>query len=124
MVGMDDKRQLTILLGVTLFHPNVNLPCDWHVTHSENHWSTRETMLKYIDQILSPHIMIKQREESGLEEDTFGLCNFDAVVARKCEDILQSLHKRTSRMFLSQPMHRSTATTMCPLHSNARTLLN
>ena len=108
-IAMDDQREITVLLGVTLSgellppqiiyagktprcHPNVNAPCGWHATHSENHWSTKETMLEYVDKILSPH-MTKQREELGLEETAAGLCIFDIFAAYRCEDFLVKLEE-------------------------------
>ena len=71
MIGLDDKKDATALLAVSLSgvllppqviysgktlrcHPNVAIPAGWHLTHSPSHWSTKETMLDY---------MAKQNEE-------------------------------------------------------------
>ena len=54
--GLDDKRQFTAVFGGTLTgkflpiqliyqgstnqcHPDLKVPDNWHVTHSDNHWS-------------------------------------------------------------------------------------
>lgn len=71
MVGLDDKREVTTVLAVSLSgellfpqgiyagktdrcHPRVNILDEWNVTHSINHWSTKETMLEYADRVLAP----------------------------------------------------------------------
>ena len=107
MVGWDDKREVTALLAETLSgellppqiiyagktarcHPSVNVPAGWDVTHSPNHWSTRETMLEYVDTILSPR-MTKRREQLHLEPDAFGLCILDVFAAHRCADFLAKL---------------------------------
>ena len=63
VVGKDDKREITVLLAVSasgtllppqLIYPGktpgcpakINFPQRWHITHSDNHWSTEETMLQ------------------------------------------------------------------------------
>ena len=63
--GLDDKRQITAVFGGTLTgeflpmqlvyqgrttqcHPNSKFPDDWHITHSDNHWSNETTMINYI----------------------------------------------------------------------------
>ena len=63
VVGKDDKREITVLLAVSasgtllppqLIYPGktpgcpakINFPQRWHITHSDNLWSTEETMLQ------------------------------------------------------------------------------
>ena len=79
VVGKEDKREITVLLTVTatgkLLPPQVihtrarhlaviqkyvTFPSSWNITHSESHWSTEETMLEYIDQVLVPCVSHKQ----------------------------------------------------------------
>ena len=111
VIGLDDKREITALLAVSLSgellspeviyagttprcHPNVTVPNGWHLTHSPSHWSTAETMLEYVDTVLAPY-MTKQRERLGLAEDAFGLCIFDVFAAHRCEEFLKSLMQIT-----------------------------
>jgi hypothetical protein len=61
---IDDKRQMTILLGISKAgdmlppqliyqgksdscHPVYNFQRDWDITHTESHWSTAESMDRY-----------------------------------------------------------------------------
>ena len=107
MIGLDDKREVTTLLAVSLSgvllppqviyagkttrcHPNVTIPTGWHLAHSPSHWSTKETMLEYIHTILVPY-MEKQREEHNLPGDAVGLCIFDVFAAHRCEEFLKEL---------------------------------
>ena len=63
VTGPGDKRQITAVLGCSLdgsilppqllyqgkseqCHPNHKFPDDWHVHHSESHWSTSQTMMR------------------------------------------------------------------------------
>ena len=56
VIGIDDKREITMLLGMTLSgemlppqviyqgltdkcHPVFKFPGDWQITHTPNHWS-------------------------------------------------------------------------------------
>ncbi len=67
-IGLEDKREITILLAISLTgelispqvinagktprcHPHVNIPPGWNITHSASHWSNRDTMLEYIEKI-------------------------------------------------------------------------
>ena len=107
MIGLDDKREVTTLLAVSLSgvllppqviyagkttrcHPNVTIPTGWHLAHSPSRWSTKETMLEYIHTILVPY-MEKQREEHNLPGDAVGLCIFDVFAAHRCEEFLKEL---------------------------------
>ena len=63
VTGLDDKRVITGLLACAMdgevpppqilyagksehCHPRFNFPKDWHIYHSESHWTTADTMLK------------------------------------------------------------------------------
>lgn len=71
--GVDDKRQITLVLCGTASgdflppqviykgttkrcHPKTDLPMDWNITHSKKHWSTEETTLEYIQEIIIPYV--------------------------------------------------------------------
>ena len=101
LVALDDKREITVLLVITLSgkplppqiiykgtthrcHPNVAIPTGWHVTHSQNHWST-------LDTILCPY-MTEQRKLLNLESDATGLCIFDVFACHRCQQFLKKLH--------------------------------
>ena len=60
VVGKDDKRQLTAVLGGSMAGeflptqnsrclPSVKFPENWHVTYSINHWSNKGTMKEYLE---------------------------------------------------------------------------
>ena len=80
IAGLKDKRQITAVfcgsiqgdfLPVQLIykgttprcHPHFKFPPGWHVTHSKNHWSTEETMLEYIDNIIVPYISANRESD-------------------------------------------------------------
>ena len=63
VVGLEDKREITVVLCCTLSgdllppqvlytgktslcHPNISFPDGWHIWHSPNHWSNEQTMLR------------------------------------------------------------------------------
>ena len=46
----------------------VDFPAGWDVWHSKNHWSTEETMIRYIDEVIVPYVQVV-RESLGLSEN-------------------------------------------------------
>lgn len=73
LLSANDKHQITAIfcgsiLGdflplqiiykgkTTRCHPSYDFPSDWNITHSPNHWSTEETMLEYIFEIIIPYV--------------------------------------------------------------------
>lgn len=73
MTGVGDKRQITAIFCGTILgdflpiqliykgktnrcHPHFSFPSDWDITHSPKHWSTENTMLQYIDNIIVPYV--------------------------------------------------------------------
>ena len=71
--GTDDKRCYTSLLACTLSgdflppeiiyqgkttqcHSAVDFPHDWDIWHTETHWSNTESMLRYVDKIITPYV--------------------------------------------------------------------
>ena len=58
--GMEDKRQITVLLTVTmagqLLPRSVEFPASWDVTSTANLWSNKDSMLQYIDTVLLPYV--------------------------------------------------------------------
>ena len=85
ITGMNDKRQITVVLSVTktglylppqLIYagktskclPKVDLLAGWCVTCTDNHWANEYTTLQYIDDILLPYVKQK-RKELGCPDD-------------------------------------------------------
>ena len=77
--GLDDKRQITAVLGVimsgyflppqiiytgttTRCLPKVHFPAGWHITFTDNHWANEITTLQYVDNILLPYVNQKRKE--------------------------------------------------------------
>ena len=105
--GLDDKRQITAMFGGTLTgeflpmqpvyqgrttqcHLNSKFPDDWHITHSDNHWSNETTMINYIAKIIIPFVRKKHRELKKTE-DQVALAIFDEFkgqVTQACCEML------------------------------------
>ena len=66
IAGIDNKRQITAVFGGTMDGdilpprliykgktpkslPSVELPSDWHVTFTQNHWSNENAMVDYLE---------------------------------------------------------------------------
>ena len=70
LVGLNDKHQITAgnILGAflpiqviyqgktTRCHPHFKFPSHWDIIHSPKHWSTEETMLRYVQLIIVFHL--------------------------------------------------------------------
>ena len=107
VIGKGDKREITVLLtisaaGVLLppqviypgkmtgCHARITFSQGWHITHSENHWSTEETMLQCLDNVIIPYFAATRRE-LGLPDDHVGLAIFDVFAAHRCDSVLKKL---------------------------------
>lgn len=106
MVGVNDKRQITVVFCGTLLgdflpiqliykgktnrcHPRFSFPPDWHTTHSPNHWSTEETMLQYVEHIIVPYIE-KVREDIGAGKTALVVMdNFKGQVTQSVTNLLE-----------------------------------
>lgn len=106
IVGLDDKREITVLLAASMFgsmlppqilyqgttdrcHAQVQFPEEWDIWHSSNHWSNEDTMLRYIDTVVIPY-MDRQRALLQLPSQK-GLCVFDMYRAHLTEKLKQKL---------------------------------
>ena len=73
MAALSDKWQVTSTLAVTLTgkflpfqilyqgktdrcHPSYAFPSDFDIFHTSNHWANGETVLRYIRNIILPHV--------------------------------------------------------------------
>lgn len=78
-------------------HPKFVFPESFDVYHSENHWSNEETMLRYIETVISPyinHVIV----ENDLPLAQKALCIFDVFAAHRCEAVLKLLEKKKIRV--------------------------
>lgn len=104
--GVNDKRQITAVfcgsltgdfLPIQLIykgktkrcHPKFKFPPDWHVTHSPKHWSTEETMVQYIEEIIVPYVE-QQREMVGDKPALAIMDNFKGQVTTKINNLLEA----------------------------------
>ena len=107
--GLNDKREITALLTITLSgsilppqllysgktercHPDCNFPSDWDIWHTENHWSNKSTILRYIENVLKPYLE-KKRQELELPDTHKALLIMDVFQAHRCEEVLQKLEE-------------------------------
>lgn len=74
ITGLDDKRQMTLLLAITksgsllspqLIYPGKSdrclpkglvFPSSWDITYTESHWSNEETMVRFVKNIIIPYV--------------------------------------------------------------------
>ena len=109
ITGMNDKRQITVVLSVTktghylppqLIYagktskslPKVEFPSGWCVTCTDNHWANEYTTLQYLDEILLPYVKQK-RTELKCPDDQACLVIFDRFKAQCTATVLSVLEK-------------------------------
>eukprot|EP00058_Branchiostoma_floridae_P006720 XP_002592208.1 hypothetical protein BRAFLDRAFT_84636 [Branchiostoma floridae] len=107
VVGKEDKRQITLLLAISLSgqllppqvlyqgktdkcHASFNFPEEWDVYHTTSHWSNTDSMERYVETVVKPY-MAAQRERLGLEEDHPGMAIFDVYKAHRTPVLLAQL---------------------------------
>ena len=105
----DDKRQITTVLAASITgdylppqliykgktercHPKVTVPNGWDVWYSDNHWSTEETMKRYIEKIIAP-IFAEKRPSLKVEPNHPGLVMFDCFKGQTTPAVLNHLEK-------------------------------
>jgi len=102
MVGQEDKRQITAVVGSSadgdllplqlIFqgktdasHPELTSTvrqAQFHITHSENHWSNQDTMQQYVEQIIIPY-MNQKIKEHNLPPDSKAIVQLDCWSVHK-----------------------------------------
>ena len=109
IASSDDKRQITAVLGVTLTgeylppqliyqgktlrcHPKVSFPQEWDIWHSDNHWSTEDTMTRYIEEIVVPYLL-QNREALKLAKTHPAVAIFDCFKGQTTPGILTLLER-------------------------------
>ena len=107
IVGLDDKRQITILLSCSMTGkllptqviyggktpaclPKIASPKDWYLCYTENHWSNEDTMMAYLQNILLPYV-IKTRKDLKLANTHPCLVIFDQFKAQTTQRFLKAL---------------------------------
>ena len=108
MTGLDDKRQMTLLLSVAMDGtllppqliyagkterclPEVNFPTEWNVTCTENHWSTEASMLEFAEKVLIPYVN-QQRDGLPLSQcDQKAVAIFEVFAAHRGDALLSLL---------------------------------
>ena len=116
MKGIEDKRQITAVFCGTLCgeflplqliykgktercHPSYSFPADWCITHSSNHWSNEETMLKYINDIIVPYVE-RVRNDLGTDDSQAALGLFDQFKGQLTADVTAALERHNIQSLL------------------------
>ena len=84
--------QLIYAGKTTRCHPVVGFPASWDVWHSDSHWSTEETMLRYVEVVIAQYVEAT-RQSLGLQPDHCALAIFDVFAAHRCNSVLEALNK-------------------------------
>ena len=107
ITGLDDKQQITALLSVTMSgqmlpvqliyagktdrcHSSIDFPTKCDITQTESHWSTAESMLRYVDIVITPYVK-EQRTSLELDGKQKAIAIFDVYKAHRNEKLLQKL---------------------------------
>jgi hypothetical protein len=110
--GLGDKREMTVLLSVTMSgialppqliyagktdrcHASTAFPDQWDVTHTESHWSNETTMCRYADNILIPYVTSVRQQLSRPEQAALAI--FDVFRAHRSESFLKKLNDANIR---------------------------
>ena len=106
VVGVNDKRMITaIFCGSAVgdflppqviyqgkterCHPHFRFPSDWDVTHSPRHWSTEETMIQYVKNIIVPYVK-GCRDTIGDKPALVIMDNFKGQITAAINELLES----------------------------------
>lgn len=107
IVGVNDKRQITAVFCGSLMgdflpiqliyqgktnrcHPRYVFPTDWHITHSPKHWSTEQTMLEYIENIIVPYVDATRNLLKDNKPALVIMDNFKGQVTSTVSELLDS----------------------------------
>ena len=110
IVGLEDKRNLTLGLSFSgskellpaqiiyegktnMCHAQFDFPDHLRPTHSESHWSTENTCIELIEDILHPY-MQQKREALFLPPTQYGLLSWDVFKAHCTQRVLDLLEAR------------------------------
>lgn len=105
--GVNDKRQITAVFCGSLVgdflpiqliykgktqrcHPRYKFPSHWHITQSPKHWSTENTMLEYINEIIVPYVE-SWRDDFGESKSALVIMdNFKGQITSGVNTLLES----------------------------------
>ena len=106
VAGANDKRLITAIYCGSLTgdflplqviyqgktprcHPRFQFPSDWDITHAPKHWSTEETMVQYIHNIIIPYVESK-RETLGERKPALVIIdNFKGQMTTQINQLLE-----------------------------------
>ena len=106
IVGKDDKRQITALIGCTMSEdflppqlvyqgktnrclPRYTFPSSWDITFTENHWCNEQTTHCYIVNILLLPYLTQKKMELEVVPDQHALLIFDNFKGQCTEALLK-----------------------------------
>ena len=112
LTGVNDKRQVTAVLCGNMLgdflplqviykgktprcHPYHKFPSDWDITQSPKHWSTEETMLQYIDNIIHPYVEGVRGRLNCNSAALVIIDNFKGQITPACSSLLESYNIHT-----------------------------
>jgi len=101
------KAQLIYPGKTSAVHPTFGAPLEYvEHDHSSSHWSTGDTLTRWIDTILMPHVR-RKRLELKLPNNQVALLLFDAYKAHFMPSILVKLAKEFIRVIPIEPGYTS-----------------
>ena len=117
--GLDDKREVTAFLSITpsgvylppqvLYqgttercHPVYQFPDNWDIWHSSSHWSTQDTVERFVDKVIVPYVQT-QRDLLGLPAMQKALLIFDVFAAHRVESVLSKLDENNVLVIFIPP---------------------
>lgn len=119
IAGADDKRQITACVAASLrgdmlplqlifegktpralpAHTAASLAARIDITHSPNHWSSQETMQRYITHVIMPHTT-RMIELHGLDSDAHIVLLLDAWSVHKSKEFREWIAAQHPRIHL------------------------
>ena len=116
--GVNDRRQITALFRGTLrgdflpiqliykgktarCHPRYQFASGWHITHSPQCWSSEETMIQYINEIVIPYV---KNQRDTLQDPTLSaLVIVDNFRGQVTEPVIRLLEEHNIHVCLLPP---------------------
>jgi hypothetical protein len=119
VLGAEEKRQITAVLGSSMAGDMLPLQlifagktersrpaatpastaAGFHLTSSDNHWSTQQTMREYIEHVIEPYRQRKIKEK-GLKQDSRMVLVLDAWSVHRSEEFRSWMAKNHPLMHL------------------------
>ncbi|CAG2250108.1 unnamed protein product [Mytilus edulis] len=111
ITGIDDKRQITLLLATSMngsllppqliyqgktdrsLPKGVDFPDNWDVTSTETHWSNEDTMIRFVDKVILPYVEGIIEDLPLSQKNQKAVAIFDVYRAHTGEKLLSHLKK-------------------------------